>query len=75
MADKKEEAFKVTDKRSSSGTQDVATEKTAEGDGFTMKSTKEEAPNEIDFSTLGILISRKLKSIPLRKQNSAISLS
>ena len=52
MADKKEEAFKVTDKRSSSGTQDVATEKIAEGDGFTMKSTKEEAPNEIDFSTL-----------------------
>ncbi len=74
MADKKEETFKVTDKRSSSGTQDVATEKTAEGDGFTMKSTKEEAPNEIDFSTLvysfatGALISMGLAPDPNTKK-------
>ncbi|MCX6104007.1 MAG: DUF1844 domain-containing protein [Proteobacteria bacterium] len=74
MADKKEEAFKVTDKRSSSGTQDVATEKTAEGDGFTMKSTKEEAPNEIDFSTLvysfatGALISMGVAPDPNTKK-------
>ena len=74
MADKKEEAFKVTDKRSSSGTQDVATEKTAEGDGFTMKCTKEEAPNEIDFSTLvysfatGALISMGVAPDPNTKK-------
>lgn len=74
MSDKKEEAFKVTDKRSSSGTQDVATEKTAEGDGFTMKSTKEEAPNEIDFSTLvysfatGALISMGVAPDPNTKK-------
>ena len=74
MADKKEEAFKVTDKRSSSGTQDVATEKIAEGDGFTMKSTKEEAPNEIDFSTLvysfatGALISMGVAPDPNTKK-------
>jgi len=74
MSDKKEETFKVTDKRSSSGTQDVATEKTAEGDGFTMKSTKEEAPNEIDFSTLvysfatGALISMGLAPDPNTKK-------
>ena len=70
MADKKEEAFKVTDKRSSSGTQDVATEKIAEGDGFTMKSTKEEAPNEIDFSTLVYSFAKKVqKNIVMAKQN------
>lgn len=74
MSDKKEETFKVTDKRSRSGTQDVATEKTAEGDGFTMKSTKEEAPNEIDFSTLvysfatGALISMGVAPDPNTKK-------
>lgn len=74
MADKKEEAVKVTDKRSSSGTQDIAKEKTAQGDGFTMKSSQEEAPNEIDFSTLiysfatGALISMGLAPDPNTKK-------
>lgn len=86
MADKKEETFKVIDRRSSSGAQDTPIEeKKAEGEGFTMKGSKEEAPPEIDFSTLiysfatGALISMGLapdpqtkktqKNLPMAKQN------
>lgn len=75
MSDKKEETFKVIDRRSSSGAQDnPAEEKKAEGEGFTMKGSKEEAPPEIDFSTLiysfatGALISMGLAPDPQTKK-------
>lgn len=75
MGDKKEETFKVIDKRASSGAQDSNDQKPkAEGEGFTMESTKETGPNEIDFVTLvysfatGALISMGLAPDPQTKK-------
>jgi len=75
MSDKKEEAFKVIDKRASSGATDSGEDsKKSEGDGFTMKSSKDTAPNEIDFATLiysfatGALISMGLAPDPQTKK-------
>ncbi len=75
MSDKKEETFKVVDKRASSGAQDSTEEsKKSLGEGFTMKSEKEQGPAEIDFATLiysfatGALISMGLAPDPHTKK-------
>lgn len=75
MSEKKEESFKVIDKRASSGAQDSPKEKEeSKGEGFTMQSGKEAAPNEIDFVTLiysfatGALISMGLAPDPQTKK-------
>jgi Domain of unknown function (DUF1844) len=75
MGDKKDETFRVIDRRASASSQEATEEKSkTEGEGFTMKSGKEETPAEIDFSTLiysfatGALISMGLAPDPQTKK-------